>query len=541
MTDTEKQILGKVNSLDDRIEKMIKVAGSTKENVVKASCFLRNILVGLIMLITIYILWNFFPASIIENLVNKIFEPLYVFTSNHTLLFNFNMYFFIDIFKQFLIYVVIYFNIFFLLPLNAVFNTEDISKKILNIEKNFTIFYVIFVVVFYLISFTIYNPDHVANPINIISDKQAQIEESYSMCVFKNMDNPLICNQDRRKAQESQKTDYSLELLPQTKSTYTLDQIKSFPVNYQIKTKGGSIKLEKFECYIDDKKEPVYVQDLQGKVLRHEIEKQLNLKCPIEIEKLDSRFRYDFKIRPVLYYSIDTTVTHSIPIVDMSGYSEDDIYIKENRYIINFRELSPIMSDNIFKITSTWYPDLPLFFGQPEYDSKTYSVDFVIQKNDYSQARAFGDMISSNITSLKIPTVFDYGCDNKIEETCEKELYITEQNGNQQMNLNLNLKLKTLPLQKETLEIIQINITSEMKKSSTIYINLEDRNFKAEEPVAEEPKVEEPKVEDPKVEEPKAEEPKAEEPKAEEPKAEEPKAEEPVAEEPVAEEPEVVQ
>lgn len=424
----------------------------------------------------------------IEYLVNLIFKLSFIIPEQNLFL-GYTLQMLIELIAGYVtlgLYAILY----VLLPIKFIFyhNSDKVSfednwpDKAIKLFISMLFVFIAITMLLYVISANFGSDGQNPNPIDVIDEQTTKASESYSWCVLKNVANPTACMDllSKEKAVESERTKYSLQLVPPLRKTYDIEEMKKnpIPITYEYLTQNGELILKKFECYIGDTKgKPIDIDDsIANQIIKTgKNSKKLLLECELGDYQMDSEKDTNFKIIPVLYYTIKSDITQEIPIISIpADTTTDELYILEDKYLSAFKSVPAVISTKILDVKTLWTPQPPVFYNNGK--DTEYRIEIEIKKNTALDSSQFGSIQSSKITDIYIPKVLDYNCGDENLE-CKPELVTVPTSSDQQSYLTIKFKINQEPEEIQDVEFINIKIESLMKKESSISLIVNNPNY----------------------------------------------------------------
>lgn len=317
---------------------------------------------------------------------------------------------------------------------------------------------------------------------DIADDTTTSWKESQTVCLLTHaLSGDLsACEKikETKKATESERTKYEIELLALGEEIYNHATKNKIYFDYEFLTQGGKIKIDKFECYKNSKKDSNKIgetQTFEDKVViansGRESERFFCDLSSIENPKPEEKA----KIIPVLYYTIDSEITQELPIVNMQYQEGESKYIENrNKFRAAFDNLAPVISNNIFAVSTRWYPKPPIFANSNELDT-TYNIGLTIQKGSSVSVSQYGKILSTKITKFSIPELFESNCGEQ-NPNCDQELIAQELNNENKVKLDINLKLKK-SIERESIGYLILNTETQMEIKHSRELKIMNANY----------------------------------------------------------------
>ena len=278
---------------------------------------------------------------------------------------------------------------------------------------------------------------------------------------------------------QSQRVDYYMKLdMPD--SIYSMRDLDK-PIRLQYTSVTGSIiKLNKLECYYNSKRESnkfyeKILDNIEFDTGNVEENKPRDLICEHNLSELKehiSNSRYqDIRIIPVLYFTVEKSITQNIPIYDYGAYER--VYLHSGHSFSDYSLKNEIRNENFFNVeqptsniqipkvtfSSGFENSLPVIVGGDELDY----IRFIMSINFDEKDRNLG-----KVTSI---TIYDVNPPSSLELNPEHELI------NQEFSANQNgVVQKTIELtEKEGVTIEEGEVYVIQKLTINALINVENR------------------------------------------------------------------
>lgn len=222
----------------------------------------------------------------------------------------------------------------------------------------------------------------------------------------------LLNQKKETTAKQSDRENYEINLIKPDDDYYMYNYLQNNPfyIKYEILSQGGSIFLEKLECYQGDTKEENLLDTLEinEKIDTGDEKLEKIFKCDASNLKTTSNLDENVKIKPVLYFTIDTEYVQKIPIIDVNKYSEKYGYEQEELSISKLKEIvEDREGDTDFEKSNdavdtkiSIMPSLPVILSNNEDYYNEFQIAITFEANNEYK---FGKLLSSTLEEIVEP------------------------------------------------------------------------------------------------------------------------------------------
>jgi hypothetical protein len=272
----------------------------------------------------------------------------------------------------------------------------------------------------------------------------------------------LLQKQNAVDTTNTNKQDFSLVLLSNSyKSTIKIEDFadgEDIKFKYKVMSLNNAIKFEKLECYINNVRgDPVYTEILNELIDTDDVAEEKRMHCDLQDISSEDLEGDTIKVIPVLTYSIQTSLKHSIPIFKKDC---DDMSSAEKRKSDIFEN-----SNDAIKVEPVHYASMPITIGANCDEEEEYEFLYTIIK---SAGIMYGKLKGIEVYNYTIPSIFE-----TVDTNFNELVLANDEDKEEKAFLEFDLRLNKESIEKEYSEVkitMDVKTLLEKKNTLTIYI-----------------------------------------------------------------------